>query len=170
MDITRRLLQQRIDSGEITQGDVDLFRRGYRYIILSTGLGALIGLPVWAFMSRRRPLPSLANRIGTSLIMSSSGSFLGFTIGGAAAAMEVNRHMVDSQRLVRRLLLLSSLFSLILLLILSSLFFSLFLSCSLSFFLSTPLLLFVYSSFLLSSLPHQIRSLCKTANRTERER
>lgn len=101
MDVTRRLLQQRIDSGEITSADVDLFRRGYRWIMLSTGLGALAGLPVWWAMSRRRPPPSLASKLATSFFLSSTGSFLGFTVGGAAAALEVNNNMQDSRRKVK---------------------------------------------------------------------
>lgn len=101
MDVTRRLLQQRIDSGEITHADVDLFRRGYRWIMLSTGLGALAGLPVWWAMSRRRPPPSLASKLATSFLLSSTGSFLGFTVGGAAAALEVNNNMQDSKRKVK---------------------------------------------------------------------
>lgn len=96
--ITERLLSQRIQSGEITPQDVELLRKGYRGMATTTFLGSLVGIPVFIVLGRRKPPPGLLVRGLIASAMSSSGAFLGFTIGGAAAAMEVNTHMVDSQR------------------------------------------------------------------------
>lgn len=95
---TQRLLAERIERGEITQADVDLLKKGYRGMAMTTFLGGLVGIPVYIALGRRRPPPGLAVRLAAAGFMTSTGSFLGFTIGGAAAAMEVNTHMADSQR------------------------------------------------------------------------
>ncbi|GHJ89597.1 hypothetical protein NliqN6_5999 [Naganishia liquefaciens] len=95
---TKRLLAEHIARGDITQADVDLLRRGYRSMAMTTFLGSLIGIPVYIALSRRRPPPSMLARLGVAGMMAGTGSFLGFTIGGAAAAMEVSQHMEDSQR------------------------------------------------------------------------
>lgn len=95
---TKRLLAEHIAAGDITQSDVDLLRRGYRSMATTTLLGSLIAIPVYIAMSRRRPQPSLWTRVAAAGFMGGTGSFLGFTIGGAAAAMEVSQHMEDSQR------------------------------------------------------------------------
>jgi hypothetical protein len=97
---TQRLLEEHIAAGDITQADVDLLKRGYRSMATTTFLGSLVGIPVYIVMSRRRPPPSLLTRLVAASFMASTGSFLGFTIGGAAAAMEVSQHMEDSQRCV----------------------------------------------------------------------
>lgn len=97
---TQRLLAEHIARGDITQADVDLLKRGYRSMATTTFLGALVGVPVYIVLSRRRPQPGLMTRLMASGFMASTGSFLGFTIGGAAAAMEVSQHMEDSQRYV----------------------------------------------------------------------
>ncbi|KAJ9097489.1 hypothetical protein QFC19_006761 [Naganishia cerealis] len=95
---TRALLAERIERGEITQADVDLLKKGYRGMMTTTFLGSLIGIPVYIAMSRRRPRPALVTRLAAATFMASTGSFLGFTIGGAASALEVSTHMEDSQR------------------------------------------------------------------------
>lgn len=100
LPVTERLLAQRISTGEITQQDVDLLRKGYRGMATTTFLGSLVGIPVFIVLGRRKPPPYLVTRLLIASAMSSSGAFLGFTIGGAAAAMEVNTHMQDSQRCV----------------------------------------------------------------------
>lgn len=94
---TKRLLAERIERGEITQDDVDLMKKGYRGMAMATFLGGLIGIPVFIAMGRRRPQPGLATRLAAAAFMSSTGSFLGFGIGGAASAIEVAQ-MPDSQR------------------------------------------------------------------------
>lgn len=100
LPVTEKLLAQRIERGEITQADVELLRKGYRGMATTTFLGSLVGIPVFIVLGRRRPPPYLVTRLMIASAMSSSGAFLGFTIGGAAAAMEVNTHMQDSQRCV----------------------------------------------------------------------
>lgn len=69
-------------------------------MIVSAALGTAAGIPVWYSMRRRKPPISLGVRLAAAWFVGSTGSFLGFTIGGAAAALEVNNHMADSQRSV----------------------------------------------------------------------
>jgi hypothetical protein len=97
---TQALIEQRIRRGEITQNDVDILKRGYRWMILSATLGAGAGIPVWYSLKRRTPRLALGTRLLGTWFVTTTGSFLGFTIGGAAAALEVNNHMTDSQRSV----------------------------------------------------------------------
>jgi hypothetical protein len=58
----------------------------------------LSGLPMYIAMGRRVPRLSFAFKLfcasGTSMIC----TFLGFTIGGAAASWEVHRKMPDTRR------------------------------------------------------------------------
>ena len=95
---TQALVQERIRRGEISQHDVDILKKGYRWMIVSAALGTAAGIPVWYSMRRRKPPISLPVRLAAAWFVGSTGSFLGFTIGGAAAALEVNNHMADSQR------------------------------------------------------------------------
>jgi len=95
---TQALVQERIRRGEITQQDVTILKKGYRWMIMSAALGTAAGIPVWYSLRRRRPPINLATRLIATWFVASTGSFLGFTIGGAAAALEVNNHMADSQR------------------------------------------------------------------------
>ncbi|KAJ9091279.1 hypothetical protein QFC21_007268 [Naganishia friedmannii] len=98
---TKQLLAERIERGEITQEDVDLMKKGYRGMAMATLLGGLIGVPVFIVMGRRRPPPNLVTRLAAAAFMSSTGSVLGFAVGGSASALEVNAHMTDSQRKLR---------------------------------------------------------------------
>lgn len=95
---TKELLAARIESGEITQDDIDILKRGYRWMIVSSTLGASAGIPLWFAMRKRTPPLSLGRKIILTWFVASTGSFLGFTVGGAAAALEVNKNMVDSER------------------------------------------------------------------------
>jgi hypothetical protein len=97
---TQALLQERMRRGEISQDDVNILKKGYRWMIVSAALGTAAGIPVWYTLKRRRPVVGLPARLIATWLIGSTGSFLGFTIGGAAAALEVNNHMEDSQRSV----------------------------------------------------------------------
>ncbi len=49
-------------------------------------------------MKRRRPPIAFGIRLAAATGMGMLGSFLGFAVGGAAAALEVNTKMEDSGR------------------------------------------------------------------------
>jgi hypothetical protein len=95
---TQDLLRERIESGEIEQKDIDLLKRGYKWMTLSAVLGASAGIPVYILLGRRAPPLPWWRKLAFASFTASSMSFLGFTVGGAAAALEVNTHMQDSQR------------------------------------------------------------------------
>lgn len=59
---------------------------------LTCGLGTYIAL------RRRRPPVYMGLRLLGGGAMGMMGSFIGFTIGGAAASMEVERNMADAPR------------------------------------------------------------------------
>ncbi|KAK4684456.1 hypothetical protein P7C73_g5721, partial [Tremellales sp. Uapishka_1] len=98
IQVTKDALQRRIDKGDITQADVDILKRSYQWMTFSSLLGAGISVPIFLVMGRRRPPIGLMTRIAASSGMGMIGSFLGFTVGGAAAALEVNSKMEDSGR------------------------------------------------------------------------
>ena len=52
------------------------------------------------FLRRRTPLWSLGPRMLFAGGMGMVGSFIGFAVGGVAAAVEVNHKMVDAQKSV----------------------------------------------------------------------
>lgn len=95
---TKDLLQRRIEAGEIDQSDIDILKRGYRWMIVSTTIGAAVGIPVYIVMGKRQPPLPIWRKLAFTSFAASSMSFLGFTVGGAAAALEVNTQMKDSQR------------------------------------------------------------------------
>lgn len=57
-----------------------------------------MALPTYYFFRRKQPPASLGVKLLAAGGMGMLGSFLGFTVGGAAAAAEVNRSMEDPQR------------------------------------------------------------------------
>jgi hypothetical protein len=58
----------------------------------------VMGVGSYYAMKRRRPPVALGMRLLGAGSMGMIGSFLGFTVGGVAAAMEVDAKMPDSQR------------------------------------------------------------------------
>ncbi len=98
VETTKELLRRRIEAGEIEQKDIDLLKRGYRWMIVSTAIGAAVGIPVYVVMGKRQPPLPIWRKLAFASFAASSMSFLGFTVGGAAAALEVNTNMPDSQR------------------------------------------------------------------------
>lgn len=57
-------------------------------------------MPTYVFLRRRVPPVGIGIRLLGAGMMGMLGSFLGFTAGGAAAAMEVNRQMENPQQSV----------------------------------------------------------------------
>jgi len=98
IETTKKLLQERIDRGEIEQKDIDLLKRGYKWMALSTALGATAGIPVYMIIGKRRPPLPFWRKLAFASFAASSMAFTGLTIGSAAAAVEVNNNMPDSQR------------------------------------------------------------------------
>ncbi|CAK9786104.1 hypothetical protein CC85DRAFT_283790 [Cutaneotrichosporon oleaginosum] len=98
MDVVKDALQRRIDAGDITREDIETLRKSYTWVSACTAIGMLSGLPMYIAMGRRVPRLSVPFKIfcasGTSMI----NTFLGFTIGGAAASWEVHRKMPDTRR------------------------------------------------------------------------
>jgi hypothetical protein len=73
-------------------------------MLIRTQVGTLAcGLGTYIAMRRRRPPVNIGLRLLGAGGMGMMGSFIGFTIGGAAASMEVERHMPDAQRSVESL-------------------------------------------------------------------
>lgn len=99
-EASRQLLQARIDRGEISQSDVDIFKTAYVYMTAATITGMAMSIPVWIALGRKRPRPGLMTKVAATLFLGGSTTFLGFTVGGAAAAWEVNANMPDSARCV----------------------------------------------------------------------
>ncbi|KAL1407250.1 hypothetical protein Q8F55_006668 [Vanrija albida] len=99
IQITKDAIRRRIDAGEISQADIDVLNSTYRTMaggLLAGGAISFAGT-LWA-LRRRRPLPRALFRWTAATFMGGLGSFLGFTVAGAAAALEVTRNMPDSQR------------------------------------------------------------------------
>lgn len=84
--------------GDISQSDLDAFKRSYKIIPIATTVGTLVGIPVWFALRRRVPPPPTMLRFAAALSVSTVGMFLGFTVGGAAAAYEVHHNIPDAKR------------------------------------------------------------------------
>lgn len=87
--------------GDITREDIDVLRKSYTWVSACTVVGMLSGVPVYILMGRRRgrgPRFSVPYKLFVSSGMSMVGTFLGFTVGGAAASWEVHRKMPDTKR------------------------------------------------------------------------
>jgi hypothetical protein len=59
-----------------------------------------MAVPTIMYMRRKQPPASLGVKLLAAGGMGMLGSFLGFTVGGAAAAAEVNRSMENPQQCV----------------------------------------------------------------------
>ncbi len=93
---TQPILKQHIDKGEITWDDVNLLKSCYQWMVVAGTLGAGVSFPV--YLSLRSKTVPPGKRIAMALLSGMTGSFCGFTVGGAAAAYEVNNKMPDSER------------------------------------------------------------------------
>lgn len=87
-------------TGDITREDIEVLKRSYRWMTISSAVGWATGIPVFFLLKRRVPPPPALVRIGAATAVSMTGSFLGFAAGGAAAALEVNKNMPDANRYV----------------------------------------------------------------------
>lgn len=59
-----------------------------------------MGVPTYLYLRNARPIRPIGVRMMVAGGMGMIGSFLGFTAGGVAAAMEVNRRMENPQERV----------------------------------------------------------------------
>lgn len=57
-----------------------------------------MAIPTYLFFRRKQPPASIGVKLLAAGGMGMLGSFLGFTVGGAAAAAEVNRSMENPQQ------------------------------------------------------------------------
>lgn len=89
-----------LTAGDITREDIEILKRSYRWMTISSFVGWMSGIPVFFLSKRRVPPPPLVMRIFASTLVGMTGGFMGFTAGGAAAAMEVNKKMPDATRCV----------------------------------------------------------------------
>ena len=58
----------------------------------------MLGAGSFIFMRRRYPRTGFGMRLFVAGTMGMVGSFIGFTVGGVAGAMEVNSQMEDAPR------------------------------------------------------------------------
>ncbi|KAL7421504.1 hypothetical protein Q5752_003273 [Cryptotrichosporon argae] len=98
IQVTKEALQRRIDQGDISLDDIAVLKKAYQWMTISSALGATIGIPLFIALGRRKPPMGLAGRLAASSALSTTGMFLGFSTGGAAAALEVNKNMPDAGR------------------------------------------------------------------------
>ncbi|BEI84165.1 hypothetical protein CcaverHIS002_0407690 [Cutaneotrichosporon cavernicola] len=98
MDVVKDALQRRIEAGDITREDVETLRKSYTWVSVCTAVGMLSGLPMYIAMGRRVPRLSFPFKLFCASGTSMMGTFLGFTVGGAAASWEVHRKMKDTKR------------------------------------------------------------------------
>lgn len=80
-----------------------MLRKSYTWVSVCSAIGLLSGIPMYIVMGRRQvPRFSVPFKFfcasGTAMI----NTFLGFTIGGAAASWEVHNKMPDAKRWVAR--------------------------------------------------------------------
>ncbi|WVN88121.1 uncharacterized protein L203_103322 [Cryptococcus depauperatus CBS 7841] len=93
---TRELIAQKIALGQITQSDVDLMEKGYRWMIYTPPAAAIsFSFLIWQLMKKQYPRPRLITRLVWGGLAAGAGGFLGFGAAGVAAAMEVEEKMED---------------------------------------------------------------------------
>ncbi|WVR07280.1 hypothetical protein IAU60_004321 [Kwoniella sp. DSM 27419] len=98
---TRDLVHQKIAAGEITQKDVEVMEKGYRWMTYTPPAGgAAFAALIWQLMKKQYPRPHIATRLFFAGLSGFAGGLLGFGAAGVAAAMEVNDKIEDGDRKV----------------------------------------------------------------------
>ncbi|WWC70470.1 uncharacterized protein I206_104421 [Kwoniella pini CBS 10737] len=98
---TKDLVRQKIASGEITQRDVDIMDKGYKWMAYTPPAGALsFSALIWQLMKKQYPRPHIVTRLFWAGLSGFAGGLLGFGAAGVAAAMEVNDKIQDGDRKV----------------------------------------------------------------------
>ncbi|WVF71753.1 hypothetical protein IAT40_006561 [Kwoniella sp. CBS 6097] len=98
---TRDLVRQKIASGEITQGDVQVMEKGYRWMAYTPPAGGVaFAALIWQLMKKQYPRPKMYTRLFFAGLSGFAGGLLGFGAAGVAAAMEVNDKIEDGDRKV----------------------------------------------------------------------
>ncbi|WWC89597.1 uncharacterized protein L201_004522 [Kwoniella dendrophila CBS 6074] len=98
---TKDLVRQKIASGEITQKDVEVMEKGYRWMAYTPPAGAFsFSFLIWQLMKKQYPRPHIATRLFWAGLSGFAGGLLGFGAAGVAAAMEVNDKIQDGDRKV----------------------------------------------------------------------
>ncbi|WVQ82414.1 hypothetical protein IAT38_004542 [Cryptococcus sp. DSM 104549] len=96
---TRELIQERIATGEITEQDVAVMERGYKWMIYTTPTtSAAFAFVVWQLMKQQYPRPRMITRLFWGGVSMGVGGMLGFGAAGVAAAMEVEDKLDDVDR------------------------------------------------------------------------
>ncbi|ORY32619.1 hypothetical protein BCR39DRAFT_523175 [Naematelia encephala] len=99
---TKEAIQRHIDSGEISQADLEVLKKSYRTVAMGSTIGSILFSTGTYFLFRARaPQYGFAARLFAAIGAGSVGSLVGFTAGGVAASMQVNQNMPDSQRKMR---------------------------------------------------------------------
>ncbi|KGB74612.1 hypothetical protein I307_02216 [Cryptococcus deuterogattii 99/473] len=96
---TRELIAQKVAMGEITDHDVAIMEKGYKWMIYTPPATAIsFTFLIWQLMKKQYPRPRLITRIFWGGLSAGAGGLLGFGAAGVAAAMEVEDKVEDVER------------------------------------------------------------------------
>ncbi|KIR67147.1 hypothetical protein I314_02360 [Cryptococcus bacillisporus CA1873] len=96
---TRELIAQKVAMGEITDHDVAIMEKGYKWMIYTPPATAIsFTFLIWQLMKKQYPRPRLITRLFWGGLSAGAGGLLGFGAAGVAAAMEVEDEVEDVER------------------------------------------------------------------------
>ncbi|OWZ68902.1 hypothetical protein C365_00100 [Cryptococcus neoformans Bt85] len=96
---TRELIAQKVAMGEITDHDVAVMEKGYRWMIYTPPATAIsFSFLIWQLMKKQYPRPRMITRLFWGGLSAGAGGLLGFGAAGVAAAMEVEDKVEDVER------------------------------------------------------------------------